>query len=219
MKKAITVILILALLAGFSFAIEETHTIRLKSVVENIRPVIQLKITSINGNSSTDNAGTNAGTENHGPNVFDGTNIYSFNDDNAIEIFSINKGGSVTFQAILTNDTNTDERYSLTFGGGVFTNVSRYGEKGGTRGPDRITTSVGTVIDESKADKGIESITLGVSDSANKPVIVAFHGDLDKEYTYRNDVVLAVATYEYPEDPTINSDTYYADVTLTVSKI
>ena len=218
MKKAITVIMILALLAGFSFALEETHTIRLKSVVDNIRPVIQLKITSINGKSQN-KAGTNAGTEEHEPNAFDGTNIYSFNNDNAIEIFSINKGGSVTFQAILTNDTNTNEMYSLSFGGGVFTNVARYGEKGGTRGPDSITTSVGTVIDESKNGKGIESISLGVSDSSNKPVIVAFHGDLDKEYTYRNDVVLAVATYEYPEDPTINSDTYYADVTLTVSKI
>ena len=218
MKKAITVLMILALLAGFSFALEETHIIRLKSVVENIRPVIQLKITSIDGKSQN-KSGTNAGSEEQGPNAFDGTNIYSFNNDNAIEIFSINKGGSVTFQAVLTNDTNTNEMYSLSFGGGVFTNVSRYGEKGGTRGPDSITTSVGTVIDESKNGKGIENISLGVSDSSNKPVVVAFHGDLDKEYTYRNDVVLAVATYDYPEDPTINSDTYYADVTLTVSLV
>lgn len=216
MKKAITVIMIFALLAGFLFATQETHTIRLKSVVENVRPVFQLKITSINDNSAEGNTSTNAG--NNGSKVFDGNNIYAFNDDNAIEIFSISKGGSVTFQAVLANKTNTSETYSLSFGGGVFTNISRYNEKGGTRGPESIKTSLVTVIDESNKNKGISSIEFGTSDTQNKPVIVSFAGDLDTG-TFGNNVVLASAVYEYPADPTIDSDTYYADVTLTVSLV
>jgi hypothetical protein len=216
MRKAITLILLFALLAGLAFASEqETHTIRLKSVVENIRPEIQLKITSVNGNSSNQ-AATNNANDGRG-NVFDGSNIYSY--DGTVEIFSINEGGTVTFQAVLKNETNTNEVYQLSFGGGVFTGVSRYGEENGVRGPETITTSVGTVIDDSKSDKGIQSISLGSGESSNKPVIVAFHGALDKDVTYRDDVILATAVYAYPEDKTINSNTYYADVTLTVSLV
>ena len=216
MKKAITLIFIFALLAGLAFATEqETHTIRLKSVVQNIRPEIQLKITSVNGNSSSQGA-TNNANDGRG-NVFDGSNIYSY--DGTVEIFSINEGGSVTFQAVLKNGTNTNESYQLTFGGGVFTGVSRYGEENGVRGPETITTYVGTEITSSTSDKGIQSITLGSGESSNKPVIVSFHGALDKDVTYRDDVILASAVYAYPEDKTINSNTYYADVTLTVALI
>ena len=216
MKKAIAIIIIFTLLAGLAFATQETHTIRLKSVVDNVRPEIQLKITSVNGNSSSQGA-TNSANDGRG-NVFDGSNIYS--NDGTVEIFSINEGGSVTFQAVLKNATNTNESYQLTFGGGVFTGVSRYGEENGVRGPETITTSVGTVIDDSKSGKGIESITLDSSvSSTNKPVIVAFHGNLDKDVTFRDDVVLATAVYSYPEDKTINSNTYYADVTLTVALV
>lgn len=218
MKKAITLIFIFALLAGLAFATEqETHTIRLKSVVQNIRPEIQLKITSVNGNSSSQGA-TNSANDGRG-NVFDGTNNYSLGGSDGIEIFSISEGGTVTFQAVLKNETNTNESYQLTFGGGVFTGVSRYGEENGTRGPETITTSVGTEITASTSDKGIQSITLGSGESTNKPVIVSFHGALDKDVTYRNDVVLATAVYAYPEDKTINSNTYYADVTLTVALV
>ena len=216
MRKAITLILIFALLAGLAFATEqETHTIRLKSVVNNVRPEIQLKITSVNGNSSNQVA-TNNANDGRG-NVFDGTNIYSY--DGTVEIFSINEGGTVTFQAVLKNETNTNEVYQLSFGGGVFTGVSRYGEENGVRGPETITTSVGTVIDDSKSGKGIQSISLGSGESTNKPVVVAFQGALDKDVTYREDVILATAVYAYPEDKTINSNTYYADVTLTVSLV
>ena len=113
MKKAITLILIFALLAGLAFATEqETHTIRLKSVVQNIRPEIQLKITSVNGNSSSQGA-TNNANDGRG-NVFDGSNIYSY--DGTVEIFSINEGGSVTFQAVLKNDTKTNEVYQRAHG-------------------------------------------------------------------------------------------------------
>ena len=216
MKKAITLILLFALLAGLAFANEEeTHTIRLKSEVESVRPVIQLKITSVNGNSSNQ-AATNNANDGNG-NVFDGTNIYSY--DGTVEIFSINEGGTVTFQAVLKNETNTNEVYQLSFGGGVFTGVSRYGEENGVRGPEMIKTSVGTVIDDSRSGKGIQSIALGAGDTTNKPVIVSFLGPLDKDVTYRDDVILAVAEYIYPEDKTINSNTYYADVTLTVSLV
>ena len=196
---------------------QEVHTIVLKSVVENIRPEIQLKITSVNGNSSNQVA-TNSANDGRG-NVFDGTNSYTLSQDGAVEIFSISEGGTVTFQAVLKNETNTNESYRLEFSDGVFNGVSRYGEENGVRGPESITTYVGTQIDDSKSGKGIQSITLGAGDSANKPVIVAFHGALDKSVTYRDDVVLATAVYEYPEDRTINSNTYYANVTLTVSLV
>ncbi|MBR4426350.1 MAG: hypothetical protein IKS77_01490 [Spirochaetales bacterium] len=216
MKKVITILAILALAVGMIFADakSETHTIRIKSVVDNVRPVIQLKIANVSGSTNTGNNGDG--------NRFDGTNTYDdFDDDNAIQVFSINKGGTVTFQALLKNQTNTTEAYSLSFSGGVFEEVVRYGQTGGERTPSKITTAVGTEITSSNANKGIKSIALGTAtDQYNKPVVVTFEGQLNTTtFPLTNGVVLATAEYEYPADPTIDTGEYFADVTLTVAMI
>lgn len=214
MKKVITILAILALAVGMIFADDpqtETHTLRIKSVVDTVRPAFQLVLSeaSTNGNKSE----------------FDGTGSYPATNDGAIEVFSINDGGDVTFSAILVNQTNTKEAFKLSFSGGEFLQVTRYGESG-TRGPSKITTSVGTVISaaNSNTDKGIASIAFDATASStetNKPVIITFAGQLDLTVfkATTEGVTIATAKYEYPQDKTIDAGTYYADVILTVATV
>ncbi len=232
MKKAITILAVLALVIGFAFANDpttsnpdnqtaaprqETHVIRIKSVVANIRPVFQLVLTGATSNVSAVNTSgfgsmTNAGdaANNLTPNRFTGDNDYNpYDDDNAVDIgFSLSEGGSVTFVAQLGNATNTCERYNLQFSGGEFTGIKRYNRESENKGPSKIEITTGTV-----PDSGIDSIEKGSANDVN----VNFKGQIPSTTTLP--LTLATAKFVYDGDKTIDSDTYYADVSMTVTSI
>ena len=212
MKKYLAIFVLFALIAGFAFADippAQTQIIRIKSVVEyaTVDPVIRLVVSEIKSNASNS--------------PFDASKLTD--DGSGVEVFSIKDGGKVFFQAVLTNQSQTGESYSLSFGGGEFTDVVRNGKDGGTRAPSAIVTSIGTTIDDRNRGKGIKSIEFDSVTSAsetNKPVIVRFQGILDTDtFSVDEGVVLATAEYDYPADSAIEGGTYFADVTLTVSAV
>ena len=207
MKKYLAIFVLFALIAGFSFAADQdTQRITIKSNVYSVKPVIQLKILSIYEKDDGQFKAVSLKSDEVGA-------------DNAVAVFSINKGGTVVFQALLTNVTKLKEKYTLTFGGGDFSDVVRKGESVGTRSPSSITTSIGTTIGGDNLGKGISSIEFGSSsDLSNRPIVVEFDGALDTTvFNVDEGVVLATAEYSYQEDPTIEAGIYYAEVTLTVS--
>ena len=214
MKKVITILAVLTLVVGLAFATNpsETHTLHIKSVVNTVRPAFQLVLSTTSTNSSS------AAFYNNKV----GTNYTSPTGENAaVDVgFSISDGGSVTFSAVLKNATNTKEAFKLSFSGGEFGSVTRYGVPA-PRGPQSITTEIATVIDATNEDKGIASIAYDssvASTETNKPIIITFDGQLDTSvFNVTDGVVIATAEYVYPEDKTIDAGTYYADVMLTVT--
>lgn len=226
MKKVITILAILALVAGMAFAdpepnastpVQETHTIRIKSVVTNIRPVFQLVLSSATSNVAAVNTSGYDSITNNGetPNRFTGTNEYDpYDGTAAVNVgFSISEGGSVTFKAQLNNATNTCESYKLKFSGGEFTGIKRYNENSDNVGPSSIAVTAGTKPQAEGQDVGISSITAGNEDD----VTITFRGQLGNSVDLP--FTVATAVYTYNEDKTIDADTYYADVTLTVTSV
>ena len=225
MKKVITILAILVLAVGMIFAdpepsndpVQETHTIRIKSVVTNIRPVFQLVLSSATSNvAAVNTSGYNSITNNgETPNRFTGTNEYDpYDGTAAVNVgFSISEGGSVTFKAQLNNATNTCESYKLKFSGGEFTGIKRYNEESDNVGPSSIAVTAGTKPQVDGKDAGIASITAGTEND----VTINFKGQLGSTVTLP--LTVATAVYTYNEDKTIDADTYYADVTLTVTSV
>ena len=226
MKKAITILAILAIVVGAVFATNETHTLRVRADVTAVEPAIQLKL---NVNEYKTNGTPNEyyqavreeveGVPTLVPTQHNYTD-YATNNNAFDTGFNLDQQGSVTAYAYLANYAKTNKIYTLSFSDGEFS-VKRHGNTE-TYGPSSITSSAGdsaatfytTALGTAHVDpEDAESELL-----TNQDITVTFLG----KTVETKDVILAQAVFAYPGDTTIDPTTsenpwYYANITLTVS--
>ena len=214
MKKLIAVLAIMVVLAGAVFA-AETHRITIKGDVTVVVPVFGLNLGTYTTNAATLTTVNTVApyTTQYGAATTYGMTALDETDAIAVT-FKLDKGGSVTFNAVLLNPAKQNASYTLEFGDGVF-NVSRNGITENQKlAPKSITTEAkgaGTGVSTALGDAVGQSTT-------NKKIAVTFNGTtVDETLPY----TLATAVYAYDADPTIDPTTngafYYADVTMAVT--
>jgi hypothetical protein len=220
MKKAITILAIIAIVAGALFATSETHTVRIKADVNVIKPVFGLMM---DGDTYKTNTATLDGdtdytgdyTTEFGRNASYGMTGEENDNDNALAVsFKLDQGGTVTFNAVLLNNAKEISQYDLTFGDGVFT-VSKNGRPNQQHGPSSVEVTAGSDI------TGLDIADGDDAGDYDKKVNLDFDGKAISGVTNAAPKTLATAVYTYPEDLTIDAladdEFYYADVTLTVA--
>ncbi len=222
MKKAITILAIIAIVAGAVFATSETHTVRIKADVNAIKPVFGLMM---DGNSyKTNTAALDGETDYTGDYTtefgraasYGMTNEATANDSALAVSFKLDQGGTVTFNAVLLNNAKEISQYDLTFGDGVFT-VSKNGIGNQQHGPSSVAVTKGSDITGLTITDG-SATTPALYD---KKINLDFDGKAISGVSNNAPKTLATAVYTYPEDLTIDAlpqdQYYYADVTLTVA--
>ena len=195
MKKVLTVLAILVLVAGFSFA-DEVHTVKLKTLVGEVLPVFQLVFNSNATNSEKNAVDTTNGS-------------YVIGDPDRIDVgfdLSVSGDHSATFYAKVVKGTafaKTLNRYMLRFGGGEF-NVRM------AANPDELVQKKPTItlIKNSESITGIKRILSHLGPA----VTVEFNGETMTE----DNVEIARAEYKWKGDSEIIPGTYTTDVTLTI---
>ena len=222
MKKVLTILVVLALVCGAVFA-DETHTVRLKTIVGEIIPAFQLHEYSLVGNRDANNDGqadndvlisnqlTNADAD-----VYE-TDNYAFAND--VFVGDLSKYDvTVVFQAKLANKAKTTTDYKLTFEAGAF-KVSRNGVGFGENDPEQLlpVASQEIVAESVGARDGVvdsvTAVTTSIDNSGARVVKVDFNGAECKANTD-----LAQFKVQYTHDSTIDPTTtgYFANVTMTV---
>ena len=202
MKKAITILAVLIVLVGAVFA--ETHTIKIKADVDPVTPKFQLVF--VEGERNT----------NPTPNAFGVEPSYSIGNTTNDKIdagFKLDEGGTATFLAVVANNAKIVQGYTLTFGGGQFTDVMRVNNQGvQVAGTEDASISV----TEGDTTTGIQSIVK--AEPEDLFVTVRFNGtEMDAISQQATTYTLATAEYTYSGDSTISPGEYFADVTLTIA--
>lgn len=213
MKKIITVLTILAVLAGALFAASESHTIKITVTLLETLPAFQLTIGDVVTNNENgipvefvNNAtyapyiAPVAANPNAEPPVaaVAEANVY----DASSDINFATNGGSVTVTAKIANAAQTTKGFTLVFSDGEFDVTRPAGA--GTKTPQSIAAA--TTI--AGGTTGITSVA--VTGSTAK---VQFSGEQCVANT-----TLATATYTYTADTAIIPGTYYADLVLTITE-
>ena len=211
MKKVFAILLVLAVVAGFVFADGgEKHIINIKSTVGEVKPSFKMsfKTAVTNSNQLAVDVATPAayGTA-------DSTS-------NSVDVgFDLSEGGDVSVVASIqktkvTSGTTTTEKfaktvgtYYLTFSDGIFGSITANGAAHDDVEPSSITLSSSYTTEN--AITGITSISL---DQTNHKATIHFNGT-----AMTNVYDLVTAKYTYAPDSTIDPDTYYADVVLTIT--
>jgi hypothetical protein len=211
MKKAITILAILAIVAGAVFAdnlpendASEVHQIRLKSVVGSVLPQFSLVAQEAeNGETAQTNEGAVK---------FKDEASYGVNPAIVYEVKDISKDDiDVTFTAKLLNKAKTGGTYSLAFQAGSFTDVWKVA--------DGVVTKDNTVPVKTKeltAASGNTAAKTGVviGNPENDEITVKFNGQECVEGDLANYHVV------YKSDNTVvdnNGVGYFADVKLTIT--
>ncbi len=192
MKKVLTILVVLALVAGFAFAevapkTQETHTLRITASVDVAVPQFQLFRGEVKTNDT--------------PNAFDNATP-SYLDNDAAG-FKLDAGGSVEVVAKVANPAKQKQSYTLQFKDGVF-DVERNGA---------AETQAPTITVE-KNNTPTTGVTLS-QDENSDTVTAAFTGTKMTVSGY----TLATATYTYGADSTIDPGTYTADIVLEINAI
>lgn len=199
MKKVLTVLAILVLVAGFAFA-DEVHTIKLKTKVNEVLPAFQLVFNSNATNSEKNAVNTTNGS-------------YVIGDPDRIDVgfdLGVNGEHATTFYAKVVKGTTafakTTHGYTLTFGGGTF--------KVRTAASPNTDVEKAPTITVTKNSNSITGIT-SISEPSGPAVEVQFSGATMTDET----VEIAHAEYKWAGDSTILPSTagYNADVTLTIA--
>ena len=214
MKKVFAILLVLAVVAGCVFAdtttTTELHQMKVYSIVNEILPTFQLEY---NGSSVTNAGKVNFTAQTTVPT--NNTKETALNSNIDIGSETETNGLTVSFSALLVADSDdnlakTKKSFKLTFSDGVFDEVKRKGsETLGTLAPGKIEVAAGSV---GSTQTGITSITPTNTSLTEPYATVVFNGT-----TVSNAQTLATATYYYTGDPTIDMDTYYADILLTIT--
>ena len=216
MKKVIAILAVMIVLVGAVFA-AETHTIKVKSTIDEVLPVFQLMIDLTKSADYYTNANKVK---------FDNGTYAELTEDpdTAKDVeFSLENGGDVTVKCYLANLAKTTHKYTLAFSDGVFAVARNKVTLNQTRAPKSITTSTGdNVEDIYTITKGNalsnelvdpEDETQGYKPLTNQAIEVQFHG----KTVETKDVVLAQAVFNYAPDTTIDPGTYFADITLSIT--
>ena len=192
MKKVLTILVVLALVAGFAFAevapkTQETHTLTITASVDVAIPQFQLFRGEVKTNDT--------------PNAFDNTTP-SYSDTDAAG-FKLDAGGSVEVVAKVANQAKQKQSYTLQFKDGVF-DVERNG----------VPETQAPTITVAKNNTTTDGVTLSQVEDSDT-VTAAFTGTKMTVSGY----TLATATYAYSADSTIDPGTYTADIVLEINAI
>lgn len=235
MKKLLTILMVLVLVAGFAFAdgettytsgnqpktsgvasnASETHKIIVRSDVGEVLPVFNLAFGSAaNTNSDKDAAGAVFGAATN-----DVRTVGTETENGAVYIgFSLNENGQATFTATVLKG-KMNRIFDLEFSDGVFA-VRRGGNPQG-HSPEKIVTAAGAGGTGVSAALGAAA---GHDGDGNKKITVTFDGK-----TVNGSATVATATYYYLGDDTIDAtdvnhitesvedDWYYATIQMTVT--
>ena len=238
MKKLFAILLVLAVVAGFVFASDtETHSLRIKSIVEGYLPVFQLAYTE-NNNDGAKATGETAVTNGDGKVVYYNTDsqatgpietsytaAYNDNDgdeDNtSLRVKDISQSDvEVAFSINLLNATQRIQakQYGVVFTVGAF-NVMRSGIAG-THGASVVTftpvaKNYNTWTEATYSDGNNSAKTAGST--------LTFNGLYNEEST--STVSLGSLAVKYTKDNTIdpNANTtaytagYFADITMEIT--
>ena len=191
MKKVLTILVVLALVAGFAFAekTQEKHTLTITADVDVEVPEFQLF------RDNTLKTNTDANKYDNVLDEYEATDAAGF---------KLDAGGSVIVSARVANKAKQKQNYTLQFTDGVFKNVKRNGENG-TQDPS-ITVEMN--------DTPTAGVTLSQVENSDT-VTAAFTGTKMTVSGY----TLATATYTYDADSTIDPGSYEADIVLTVKAL
>ena len=193
MKKVLTILVVLALFAGFAFAevapkTQETHTLTITASVDVEVPAFQLF------RDDTLKTNTDAKKYDNAQAAYEATDLAGF---------KLDAGGNVIVSARVANLAKQKQNYTLQFTGGTF-NVTRNGGTG-------TKAAAITVAKNNTATTGVTLSQVEDSDT----VTAAFNGTKMTESGY----TIATATYAYSADSTIDPGTYTADIVLTVKAL
>lgn len=193
MKKVLTILAVLVLVAGFAFAAEE-HKIHIKADVTEIVPAFQLSYSTVKTNSTS--PASYAAATPYAPNAADTA---------AIDVgFNLDEDGSVLVTATIGNAAKQKQNYTLTFKDGVFA-VARNGVTASqTHAPKTIAATAAA-----SAFTGTSEIT-----ASGAVITVKFNGT---KCTANS--TIGTATYTYEADNTIDPGTYYANLVMEVATV
>ena len=216
MKKAITILAVLIVLVGAVFA-AETHSIRLKTVVDEVLPAFQLSNTALTAFKDVDGVKTavvnvkqytNAAKDE--VDVDDGDHTYGTESRADVNVGDLSKYDvEVQFTVYIANKAKTLKDYRLAFTAGSFA-VERDGVSLNQTLPpadDPEITGLGAQ-DGTNGEQSVET-----SDKSTY-VLVDFNGN-----ECVADTPIAVYTVQYEHDPSIDpkAEGYFADITLEIT--
>lgn len=199
MKKAITILAVLIVLAGAVFA-AETHTIRIQADVNDIDPIFALKYGATVTNTQD---------------VYDTSNHSLVNSPviaNKVngDPLKLDEGGAVEFYAVLQNAAKQISSYNLVFGGGSFSTVTTNGQS---------TPVNASIAVDSNSFADVDGCAVTAIQARTDAAKATFDGK--KVTAAASGLNLVKATYTYTAAPNVDllpaGQYYYADVTLTVT--
>ena len=193
MKKVLTILVVLTVIAGFAFAdapaaVEsEQHKLTVTAKVIGQAPVFQL---------FKDTVVTN-----------DGENPVEFTDGESYEdafnaAFNLDAGGAITVSARVANLAKEVQVYTLTFSDGEFAVTKNGGDA--TIVPTIAATPAQGAITGVAVQQGTTDAQVKASFNGTKMTAAS---------------TLATATYTYAADSAIDPGTYTADIVLTVAAV
>jgi len=218
MKKAITILAMIAIVAAAVFAdpapASEKHTLTVKTVVAEVIPSFQLKYVSNNAvytNATADS--NNINTQTYGGQFADQG---AYGDQNTAGVIDLNQDISradvtATFRAVLAiGGKQKDKIYTLAFEAGAFNTT----HNGGDDSTACSQTSLNNVVNNTKPTVVISAATTGnqLSNGNSKSTTITMKGAAAEE---KIDLVEFVAKWPRNEDADMGE--YTADVTLTIT--
>ena len=217
MKKAITIRAVLIVLVGAVFA--ETHTIRLKTVVDEVIPAFQLSNTALTAKNSAGEVVANVqqytNPKTGNPEAADeftanGDHTYGTEQRADVNVGDLSKYDvTVGFTVYVANKAKTLTDYRLTFTAGSFA-VERNGvSQDQTLDPKAAPAITGLGV--KNGTDGKQSIK---TTDESSYVLVDFNGN-----ECVADTAIAVYTVQYDHDPSIDPKAagYFADITLGIA--
>ncbi len=206
MKKVFVVVLVLAVVLGSVFAVDENHSIHVKADVTSVAPVFALRLDTPKAGSEMTNDSKVA---------FSGA---EYNEKTAVDTgFNLDEGGTVNVSAMLLNAAKQIKVYTFEFGGGIFDTT--------VNGEDHDVVPVITVNASSFANVdgcGVAATdaSASVSGTTNKIFKATFDGRTVTSASQAN-LVLASAAFVYaPTDVDLKADNegfYETAITLKIS--
>lgn len=210
MKKAITILAVLIVLVGAVFA-AETHSIKLKTVVDEVLPAFQLSNTALTAKNS---AGETMAKQQQYTNankaavdVEDGDYRAATEHRADVNVGDLSKYNvEVEFTVYVANKAKTLKDYRLAFTAGAFA-VERDGEAGTLAAGAPVLSGTGAK-NGTNGQKSVET-----SDKSTY-VLADFNGN-----ECVADTPIAVYTVNYTADPSIDpkAEGYFADITLEIT--
>ena len=219
MKKAITILAILAIVVGAVFA-DETHTLKIKATQQNIEPAFQMYVKAVTQTGATKDSTiiTNPTAVKYDllEEVGDGDEEYDSSASEAAT-FSFELANTVTVAVKLGNAAKTAQNYLLTFKDGVF-NVKKNGAATHKTGVDETTGEdimTGWTVEPSSkmaaAGANSDAVNGFTTAPSTNTATVDFNGT-----TCTIGHEIATCDFAYAAHTDVDPGTYFANVVLTI---